>query len=298
MRKFNNIKPINLNLLLESITLIFLIFTILCSSTSFAKENELTFGVFPRKSFNQTTHNFTPLANYLSKQLNKKVNLVAAKDFKTFWKNVSNKKYDIVHFNQYHYIRSHKKYGYKVIAKNEENGSSTISGVIITSKSTGINSISELKGKTIIFGGGPMAMQSYIVASYLLQQANLKKSDYTEKFASSPINAILAVFYGSAVAAGSANANLYVKNVKDRIDQSQMKILASGEELAHLPWAVKDTMTEEDIKKIENIFFNLHTFPEGLKILETAELTGIEPVTDDKYDAHRKIVKSVLGEEY
>lgn len=255
-------------------------------------------GIFPRKGFNETVHNFTPLANYLTKKLNKKVKLVAAKNFETFWKNVSTNKYDIVHFNQYHYIRSHKEFGYKVIAKNEENGSSTIAGVIITNKNSGIKSLSELKGKTIIFGGGPKAMQSYIVASYLLKKANLQKSDYTERFAPNPINAILAVFYGSVVAAGSADANLYVKNVKDRIDQSQMKILASGDDLAHLPWAVNKRLSEKDTNKIQHILTTLRDSSEGLSVLRIAELTDIRPVTDDKYNPHRVIVKSVLGESY
>ena len=278
--------------------LFIIVLSTMCYTNTFANEEDLTFGVFPRKSFNQTINNFTPLANHLSKELSRKVKLIAEKDFKTFWKNVKSQKYDIVHYNQYHYIRSHKKFGYKVIAKNEEYGRSTIAGVIITNRNSGINSISDLKGKTVVFGGGRMAMQSYIVASYLLQQANLKKTDYKEQFATSPINAILAVYYGSAIAGGSADANLYVKNVKDRIDQSQIKILATGEELAHLPWAVKKDMSKENIKKIKSILYNLHNTDEGIKILETAELTGIEPVTDEKYNAHRKIVKSVLGEDY
>ena len=57
-------------------------------------------------------------------------------------------------------------------------------------------------------------------------------------------------------------------------------------------------MSNKTMKKIQKILFDLHNYPEGKKVLAIAELTGIEPVSDDKYNPHRLIVKSVLGEDY
>ena len=60
----------------------------------------------------------TPLADHLAERLGYKVVLVTSKDFDTFWKGVEEQKYDLVHFNQYHYIRSAQTY--KVIAHAQE----------------------------------------------------------------------------------------------------------------------------------------------------------------------------------
>ena len=54
--------------------------------------------------------------------------LVTAKSFAAFWTEVTQRRYDIVHYNQYHYIRSASDY--EVIAHIEEFGKSTIAGAI------------------------------------------------------------------------------------------------------------------------------------------------------------------------
>ena len=124
---------------------------------------------------------FKPLAEHLSKVLGEEVKIVAPKDFKEFWKGVQSNQYDIVHFNQYHYIKSHKELGYNVIAANEEFGSSTIAGAIAVRSDSGINSVADLKGKTILFGGGKMAMTSYIATTAMLKKAGLNADGLSEK---------------------------------------------------------------------------------------------------------------------
>ena len=263
-----------------------------------AEESPLVFGVFPRKGFTRTIESFTPLAEYLSTQLGRKVVIESGRDFAEFWQGVEQRRYDLVHYNQYHYVRSHKEFSYEVIAQNEENYKSTISGALIVRKDSGIQSLDDLRGKKIIFGGGRYAMQSYIVASHLLQQAGLKQTDYEFAFAESPPNAIYATYYRQAIAAGSADANLELPVVKKRIDISQLKVLARGESLAHLPWAVKTELAKSLKEQLTTLLLSLQQSPEGKKILSRAALTAIRPVIDKEYDPHRKLIKLVLDEDY
>ncbi len=51
-------------------------------------EDELTLGVFPRRSAKVTTTLFQPLADHLAGALGRPVRLIASKDFKAFWKAV------------------------------------------------------------------------------------------------------------------------------------------------------------------------------------------------------------------
>ncbi len=241
---------------------------------------------------------FTPLADYLSKKLGRPVNLESAPNFQSFWAGVKERRYDLVHFNQYHYVRAHKFYAYDVIAKNEERGSSTISGALIVRVDRGINQVSDLKGRKILFGGGRMAMQSYIVASYLLQQAGLKRGDYLEEFASSPATAILSAHFGTASAAGSADINLHSPVIMDRIDTRKMKVLAKYKPMAHLPWAVKREMPEVLRDQLRGEMVDLVNSEEGRRVLHTAELTALRSANDEDFDEHRKIIETVLGEKY
>lgn len=263
-----------------------------------ASADKLKLGIFPRRNPIMTTRMFTPFVKYLSEKLGMEVVLDTPKDFGTFWNNVKNRKYDVVHFNQYHYVKSHKEYGYKVIAKNIEFGEATIAGAIIIRKDSEFNSVTDLKGRKIIFGGGPRAMQSYIVARYLLQKNGLKAGDYEESFSTNPPNAIMSTYFKQSDAAGAGDKVLKLKIVKSQIDINDMKYLVRGEQLPHLPWAVNNKLNKEEIREITDLFLTLDKITEGKIILKKMRLNGFSPAKDEDYDPHRKIIEEVLHEKY
>lgn len=260
---------------------------------------DLKMGVFPRRPVAATHQTFQPLAEHLSQALGEKVELVVAKDFKSFWAGVAAGEYDLVHFNQYHYIKSHKEFGYRVIVANEEFGERTIAGALAVRKDSGVNSVTDLKGKTILFGGGTKAMGSYIAPTSLLKKAGLNEgADYKANFAKNPPSAVIGVYNKAADAAGAGNVILRLKSVQSQIDSEQMKILAETEPYAQLPWAVKAGMTEEKAQKIQSIMTSLKTTPAGQDVLKSAKVTDFFAVTDTDYNNVREIVLFATGEEY
>jgi len=265
-------------------------------NTVYAAEAPLIMGIFPRRNATATIKLFRPLAKYLSLQLGREVKLQTSKSFDSFWDGVTEQRYDIVHFNQYHYILSNQKHQYQVILKNSELGKSTIAGSIIVRKDSGIETVTDLKGKRIVFGGGEKAMQSYIVATYLLKQGGLQPGEYIEDFAKNPPNAIFSAYYKQSAAAGAGDSLLNLGVVTKRIDADKLKYLARGEQLPHLPWAVKGGMDASLKKQIQDILSGLTDTPEGQKILSHAKLSGLIKVTDQEYDRHREIVKSVFDD--
>jgi len=269
----------------------------LIQSTAFSAK-PLILGVFPRRNTKQTFRLFTPLAKFLSTTLNREVRLTTAKNFADFWEGVKTQRYDIVHFNQYHYIVAKELYGYEVILKNQEFGNSTVAGTITIRKDSGIRSIKDLKGKTILFGGGKRAMQSYISAKWLLQQGGLNDGDYIEKFAINPPNAIISTYLKQADAAGCGDVIIRLDTVKAHIDVSKMQYLARTEQLPHLPWAVKTSMDEVTRLKIQHSLNRLNKDPAGQAILDRAQLSALNLAVDSDYDGHRRIIRDVYGDDY
>jgi len=261
-------------------------------------DDVLRLGVFPRRSTELTMKIYTPLVQYLSRTLGREVRLVTAKNFEIFWQDVVHQKFDIVHYNQYHYVKSNKYHGYSVIVKNEELGEDTIAGSLVVRKDSGINSVEDLRGKKIIFGGSRSAMLSYIAATHLLRKAGLARGDYIELFAPNPPNAIFAAFYGQVAAGGTGEKALKLPVVSKRIDISKMKYLVLGRQLAHLPWAVSQRVSPELKAKIKSILVDLKTSDEGKAVLAKSRLTGLNAASDEDYDEHRKIIWDVRQENY
>ena len=265
----------------------------LCALTDIAVQasDELKMGVFPRRNSVVTVKMFTPLAQYLSKQLGVPVKLETAKNFPTFWENVTSKKYDIVHYNQLHYLLSHKSVGYDVFAKNEEFGQSNIQSSIIVRKDSGIKTIADLKGKEIIFGGGKLAMVAYVGVKLMLLEGGLKETDYKTIIARNPPNSSLAVFFNKASAGGVGDIALSVPSVTKRVNANELMYLSHGHRQAHIPWAYSPNLNDTMKSKVMEVFVNLSKTLEGKNILKKAGLTGIQKAVDKDYDNSRNIYR-------
>jgi phosphonate transport system substrate-binding protein len=263
-----------------------------------AGDAPLVVGVFPRTNFTETLQLFAPLGSALSEQLGREVKIESAPDFNAFWQDVEARRFDVVHFNQYHYVRARRHHGYEVIAMNKEHGAATIAGALLVRSNSGITAVSQLRGKKIVFGGGRDAMQAYILATQLLREAGLKAGDYTETFARSPMNAVIAAFHGQADAAGAGDLVLSMPAVTRNIDPSQMRYLAVSAPVAHLPWAVKTDMPVADKARLRDALLGLSGNANGRKVLSRLRVNEFVPAKDREYDVHRKIIREVLNESY
>lgn len=258
-----------------------------------AAEAPLVMGVFPRFSATETTTRYAPLADHLGVRLGRKVNLVTARDFQSFWQNVQEQRYDIVQYNQYHYIRSAKSY--QVIAHNKEFGKSTLAGTLYVRKDSGITNLTQLRGRTVLFGGGEDAMIGYIAPMYMMLQAGLKKSDFKAQFAINPLNSVVGVYNKLADAAGSGDGVLDQPALKKAINTDELTVLAVTEQLLHLPWAVKRSEPASLHESIRSALIDLENSEAGRKVLKAAVLTGIGKADDKDYEAHRKMIQAVAG---
>jgi phosphonate transport system substrate-binding protein len=260
---------------------------------------DITVGIFPRRDVSTTHKIFKPLTQHLSQEMGEKVVLDVPKDFSAFWKALGEKKYDVVHFNQYHYLRGNKEFGYRVIVSNKEQGSKQIAGALSVRKDSGINTLDDLRGKTILFGGGKKAMGSYIAPTAILKKAGLNAEvDYKVTFAKNPPNAVIAVFSKAADAAGSGNVILKLGAVKKKVDVSQMKILAESEPFVQLPWAVHPDMSDAKMKKIQTLMVNLKDSDSGKEVLTAAKVNAFYAVSDVDFIKVKEIVEFVLDETY
>ncbi|MEW8402806.1 MAG: phosphate/phosphite/phosphonate ABC transporter substrate-binding protein [Candidatus Thiodiazotropha sp.] len=255
----------------------------------------LLIGIFPRRDAVVTTKLFRPLSRYLEEKLQRPVRLELSPNYNVFLERLKKRQYDLVHLNQYEYINAHEELDYVAIAQNEEFGEKTIRGAIYVRRDSGIENIDQLRGKKILFGGGPRAMMSYIVPTYLLRQAGLQADDYEEFYAVNPPNAVLATYLKQADAAGAGEVVRRLPIVRNKIAVDELNVIAVSEPLPHLPWAVKKELKEDLKSQIKSLLLGLHESPRGKEILRRARLSALNPADDKDYNTHRVIVDAIYA---
>jgi phosphonate transport system substrate-binding protein len=255
-------------------------------------------GIFPRRSVEVSKKMFTPLSAYLEQQLNKKIVLDVPPDMPAFWSRLEEGKYDLVHLNQYHYVRAHAKLGWQAILKNEELGEDTISAAIWVLNSSDIRQVSDLRKKLIVFGGGDHAMVASIMTRDMLLQAGINDDDYIGMTTIHPMKSIISVYYKQADAAGVSASVVKLPAIRKEIDTDQLRLLVKSEPVAHLPWAIRGDIDDEIRNRIVNALLSLNGSRSGVTVLKSAGLTGIRTANDSDYDKHREIIKRVLNEQY
>ncbi len=172
--------------------------------------------------------------------------------------------------------------------------SNKLAGAISVRVDSGINSIEDLRGKTILFGGGKKAMGSYIAHTAVLKKNGLiEGKDYTAKFAKNPPSAVISVFNKAADAAGSGNVILKVKGVTSKIDASEMKILAESDSFTHLVWAVQKDMPTDKAEKITQFMTSLKASNKGKSVLKSAKVAGFDKTEDNEFTKVREIIREV-----
>lgn len=254
-------------------------------------DDALVMAIFPRRNAAYTIEIFKPMAAHLSTELGREVKLVTARDLPSFWQGIEQQAFDIVHLNQYDYIRAKQQFGYEVILKNEEFGESMISGSLMCRKDSDIKTLADLRGKKILFGGGPTAMISYIVTTAMLREAGLQSGDYQTVFAKNPPNALIAVYHGLADAAGVGDIVIKFPAIKNKVNLDELKFIQVSEKMVHLPWAVKGSMSPALRNHIQHILSTLQDSEKGRQILKQAQLTNLLAVEDHHYDRHRELIE-------
>lgn len=255
-------------------------------------------GIFPRRSVEDTKKMFTPLSAYLEQQLSKKIVLDMPPDMPAFWSRLEEGKYDLVHLNQYHYVRAHAKLGWQAILKNEELGEDTIAAALWVLDSSDIRQVSDLREKLIVFGGGDHAMVASIMTRDILMQAGINDDDYIGMTTIHPMKSIISVYYKQADAAGVSASVVKMPAIRKEIDTEELRLLAKSQPVAHLPWAIRGDIDDETKNRVVNALLSLNGSSRGVNVLKAAGLTGIRTANDLEYDKHREIINRVLNEQY
>ena len=281
--------------------LLMAVFSYSCRQTPPAVEKKQTIkvGYMICNSEEETLYRFRPLTKYLGEKLGMNMEAVAI-DTHKFTKEVE--QLDFTHTNSLIYIIINRFYGVKVLAADMQGELGFRSnGAIVTRKESGINSIQDLKGKSMVFG--PMLGPTGYLQQYDLMLKHGIDPEDDLSFYTIPTGTfkhekvIYSVLYGKYDAGAFQMLDFENMIESGKIDRDDFRIIANAEPIPYCTFGYTQRVDEalaEAFKKALTDITDEDTVEidgETVSVLKRARLDGFGSVRDEDYEIVREIAK-------
>lgn len=256
----------------------------------------ITYAYLPQYSNTESFQRHHKLVKYLSEQTGLLIRQVFPDTFDNYISMFGQGKIDISFSNPFIYVKLANRYDAKAMARIvEADGRAEFRGQIIARRDNeDIQSIEDCRGKSWV-AVDPSSAGGYLFPLGLFIDHGLSLTDFREVvFADGrQENVILGVYAGlhdiGTIREGSLNV------VKDKIDISQIKVIASSGWYPGWVYAYSPRLSKEVADRIRDAMLQLDykNNPQHREILDAAKFIGFVPSDDRDFDQVRELSKKV-----
>lgn len=262
-----------------------LLLFLVCPAVSTA--DDLLLAVHPYQTSSTIIKAFTPLVDYLGRELAMKVNLDVSPNYDAHIARIGKNQVDIAYLGPASYVRLVDKYGRKpIIARQVVNGKPYFQGKIIIRAGSSIKSLKDLVGKRFAFGD-PESTMSHLVPRYMLINAGVDVSKLAGyQFTGSHDNVAVGVL------AGDFDAGAVKEEVFYKFRSRGLEELVSTPEIPEHLFVARSGLPERRIDALRSAFSRLDKDPKGQEILGSIKkgIDSMRMAEDSDYDGLRKIL--------
>lgn len=162
--------------------------------------------------------------------------------------------------------------------------------IIIAQKDSGINSLSDIKGRTFAFVD-PGSTSGYMVpATAFLKAGITPEKDFKQVMYSGGHDSTIVAVGTKKVDAGAVADRIYERGcAKGLADCSKIKVVWTSPEIPNDPLLYRRDLSDALKKKIRDAFFKVQNLPFG----EMGTVARFDPATDKTYDPIRDIASAL-----
>ncbi|UGQ48025.1 putative selenate ABC transporter substrate-binding protein [Massilia endophytica] len=265
---------------------------VLASAQAFPQQ-VLRVSAIPDEAPTELQRKFKPLGEYLEKKLGMKVEFTPVTDYAASVEGLVNHKLDMVWFGGFTFIQAKDRSKGQVVPLVQRVEDEKFRSVFITT-SPSINSLNDLKGKTLSFGSesstsGHLMPRSFLLAAKIDPDSDLKRIAF-----SGAHDATVAAVAGGKVDAGALNISVWEKLVGEKkVDTKAVRVFYTTPAYYDYNWTVRADMPAELKKKITDAFLALDSStPEGKAILDLQRASKFIPTKAENYTAIEAAAKN------
>jgi len=264
-------------------------YTPVYASTPAGKRTVLIFGVHPLHNPQRLYEIYTPLVEYLSRNLpDITITLEASRSYEEFEKKLDSRHFAFALPNPYQTINS-LQHGYHVFAKMGEDDK--FRSLIIVRKDSGINRVADLKDKIVSFPA-PTALAATMMPLYYIHTHGLDANqDIKRLFSGSQESSIMNVYLGKSAAGATWLPPWQAFVERSPKIAAELEVKWETPPLLNNGLVARDDVPPEVVDKVQSLLVALHTHDEGRQLLAALPLARFERATDATYQPVRDFMK-------
>ena len=281
----------NLNKVMAIFALSFSIFS---HTTNVMAENVLRVSAIPDESPTELQRKFKPLGDYLEKEIGRKVEFTPVTDYAASVEALVANKVDMVWYGGFTFVQANIRSKNGVIPLVQREEDQKFASVFITRTDSGINQLSDLKGKTFTFGSPSSTSGHLMPRANLLANHIDPDKDFKQVAFSGAHDATIAAVAGGKVQAGAVNASVWKKFVDEKkVDTSMVNVFYTTPPFFDYNWTVRKDMPVALQERIRNAFLKLDpNKPQDKVILDLQRASKFVPTKAENYMAIETVARS------
>ena len=253
----------------------------------------LKVGRIPYLDPRKMVRNYEKMMDYLKSELQlKEVRLVLTPDYNTLTQFLKDGKIDVAWHGTFAYPKARETTGAKAILTPIWSGKNNYCGIIVARADSGIEKLSDLKGKSFAYTDKKSASGYFLPTIFLLEnnidpEKDFSKVDYLKKHDNILYNVLYKKFDAGAV---YDKAFQLLKNDEER---NQLKVIAKTPEIYNEPIMVRKGLPDEFTARLKKAFLKLKSSDtETAEILkDIGNIDGFTESSDADYESVVKMVE-------
>jgi len=250
------------------------------------KPARLTIGILPEKNIFEQRKRYEAITLYISRQLDMNVHVETLANYTSIPEAFSDGTIDAAFFGSFSYILTRNMVPIEPLARPVwTDGSSTYRGYIFTRKDSGIKTVADMEGKSLVL------VDKATTAGYLYPVFYLKEYgiDDIEKFFSSVYFAgshdgsAWAVYKGEAAVGACKNHVFQSMAAEHPQFRERMVVLAESPEVPSNGLGIRSDLNESLKKQLKDLLLNLDKSEEGRSVLNKMGAVRFIPTSDEDY---------------
>lgn len=228
----------------------------------------------PDESPTELARKAGPLMKYLESRLGMKVEYTPVSDYAAAVETLANKQVDLAWFGGFTFVQAQVRSGGKAVPLVQREEDEKFRSVFITAE-PGIQSLADLKGKTLSFGSASSTSGHLMPRSFMLDARIDPDKDLKRVAFSGAHDATIAAVAAGKVDAGALNISVWEKFVADKkVDTSKVRVFYTTPAYFDYNWTVHADMPAALKDKLTRAFLDLNkNTPEGREVLELQRAT-------------------------